>query len=331
MTRTGEDNTQFAQVRSLLLQPSERNWKALLSLFERWPQTPMRHTALLYAQEHLEDWPDYLRVYPYLSLEDWKEQLMQRGRSAPWAPFYIACVLCFQCRDYMSLREVNDFLWDLLHEYPLDGLKALNLTSHPLSEHDLDVINTVIFQVHSLSIQLVGDDAFTEFVRLFRSYRPASPMKALFVQGSWHGQEVVKPSYTQEPWYVEHFDQMDKGFRELVQTETFPKLDMLTLQYMKMGIEEIVALVEFKNFQGLQKLALCSNGLGDEEAETLVTFCELSELELLDLSGNNIGDEGAQAIVESDTFGALRALNLQDNNISEDYKDSLKAFDKIIL
>ena len=70
----------FAKLREYLVKPSEEHWTALLALLKDWEGKEDFEVAVDYAREHLNSWPDELRLFyreyeEFLALEEEHYQL----------------------------------------------------------------------------------------------------------------------------------------------------------------------------------------------------------------------------------------------------------------
>ena len=123
-----EAEQELALLRSYLTEASEQNWDGIVALLQSWPVDSLQ-IALSYAKAHLESWPDELKKYPDLGLEE----LLSKPKA--WSIHQIATTLD------LTHNDIGDEGAKALAESEtLSRLTTLNLGDNDIGEEGVKAL-----------------------------------------------------------------------------------------------------------------------------------------------------------------------------------------------
>lgn len=275
-----DEQEQYALLRSILANPSSANWRRLLSLLEDWPEGGER-AAVAYAAEHLQAWPDELRILPMSEEPDRLityphgviGELLEEYDEWTWAAFELTTTL------YLSCCELGNSIDALATFSPLHNLRYLTLTDCYLGDHDVRHIaeSTVLSKLKSLD--LCSNFIEVEGVRSLLSSKTLLELESLNLS--------------------RHDDLGDDGMSVFRNDASLPKLKTLDLSACGIEIEGVRTLAHSEFIGTLDTLLLSGNFFGDEGAEIIADSPIFSKLSKLELNACDIGSEGRKVLLNS--------------------------------
>lgn len=267
----------FAELRDSLLQPpSPEHWEELLAYFHEWPTPADKAVGIAYAAEHLQSWPDSIRLLPYIQDTPYTSLAKGFRQEQKLVPRTINRLFSESSwmRDYkildLSAYTVRGSLLKAIVESPfLTEVRELHIRVGDLSEKDWE---------------LLCDSALGKRLeRLELSYRSNQlanselNLLALLDKGEWTN--------------LRHFAVRHLRFKHWEDLASHPalrKLESLEVTDSTLGWTEMEQLAELSDFERLKRLSLHNNRVCRESLLVLADCSGFAALEALDIGGNNV-------------------------------------------
>lgn len=299
----------FSKLRTLLTSPGAESWDALLTLFADWEEQDTYSSALEYAEEHLEDWPGELCIYPQMPLSTLLEQ------PASWPPFRLARSLFVESEkrlpraikaltrspklghlERLSLRGAmlqKSSITQLSRWSPPPKLRVLDLSycglgpkgCRPLANATwLESLRTLVLRENALSGEsihaLMDSERLTQLTALDIATNPLTKLRlAQFAQ-------------------------------------SFPMLQ--TLHLAGIGLDDAgLAALTSDTQHNLHTLDLCGNSLTYRGAQVLAATTHLPALQVLYLNGNRLGNRGVITLANAPLLRKVHTLSLAHVGVIE--------------
>lgn len=311
---------QFGELRSLLQQrPSKGLWELITGLLWRWAMQQDREAleslALPYAHQHLERWPQHLRVAP----KTWLEAIDAQDPRLSLAMFSLCAIVDhrFWLYDRLDCAQVARLLAQRPYGQHVRGLWLDS--SLPLA---LDGIFTALKSgPHLNSLDKLAVGLPPSHISIARNDAPAQAARLSHLWLKRGRLSLVR---------------LDDWLRCLCPTEA--ALDgalthlCLIEQELESDARELERLMRWPRWSRLHKLHLFGcfvDGHADRFLRVLLETHERLELEVLDLGGNQLTDRAVAALARTDGLAKLEVLALHLNTISASGLDALWRSDQL--
>ncbi len=273
----------------LYAQPSPHTWDALCQVFAHWPSQHPADIATLYALEHLQHWPDTLRLMPRSMLHSLLGAL-NAGTQPDTNPLWslIRCANMSRCRIGTPMAQA-------LSRCPqLEPITHLDLSHNLLKPEGLAALARSALMAAVRNLNLHDNHLGVDGARA--------------LDGALPQLQTLNLSHTRLG---------DAGLKAILQGQPCEDLQTLNLGNNQLSTSAAVQLARWRRLAPLRSLSLHMNTLGDEGVSTFVGRGGLEGLWDLDLSHNGLEYTGLMALVQHPHALTLRALALRGSRLGE--------------
>tara|TARA_B100000609_G_C17221121_1_gene440114 strand:- start:3927 stop:5438 length:1512 start_codon:yes stop_codon:yes gene_type:complete len=302
----------FAILREVLTgEPSFYRWSNLLDILFDWPDSSSFSLAFQYAEEHLQTWPDELRlISPWLlaELSGRRKRKKFELRHPLW-----------QLARSLAFGGGLDFDWKHLRQF--EQLKILRLWHTPADEVDWKVI-AGFSQLEELSLEHLTPPAsavewgrLEEIPQLKRLYLKDVPFKHV----QWSSISQLRGL---EELQLDHLMMTEIDWQALGRLTGLKKLSLQRLRIDLFDWSSLLALPQLESLH-LEELLRCH-----VDWDTLSTLKRLKHFTLRELP---VGDFSWQAVGELEALHTLHLEHLPITAVDWDALDHLSSLRSLYL
>lgn len=279
-----EGSERFGEVRALLQEaPSEAAWTRLCALLEGCERDALTEEILPYCAQHLQRWPDALRVVR-------RPEVERLVGGQPVNHWTLARAL-----DVAEMRKIASFFDGLAERDALSELRQVSFSNCQMGPEALRRLMALLPSQTLTHLDLSYNAMGEQGAAVLAEVEAFPRLEVLNLR-----RNKIKA----------------KGAAALHVVPLFSTLRELDLGYNALGKTHAATIFSSELWPSqLELLDLCYANVSDRAVEVLVNSPRAASLRALNLRQCDVSDVGLSAMVSSTQLGALRFLGLEGNDL----------------